>query len=90
MTKLPCLIAWPALLLGITAGQTANGQNGKFEGIPDRLSKGVVQVIAYNNGKESIGTGFVVKDDVTIITNYHIVENARIVYVWFRFMDRPH
>jgi hypothetical protein len=66
-----CLVA--AVLVGLASAAQAQGARG----IASRANKSVVAITAtLPNGDQQTGTGFFVKANGTLATNYHVIEGA--------------
>lgn len=58
---------------------STSSENMSVEEVVKLVSPAVVTVSgtnAYNLGAQSVGTGFIVKEDGTVVTNYHVIENC--------------
>ncbi len=57
----------------------SSNENMSVEEVVKLVSPAVVTVSGsnpYSYGSESVGTGFIVKEDGTVVTNYHVIENC--------------
>ncbi len=73
--SISCLL----ILVGHTLGIADD--TSKFQQILSRSRNGVGFVESYNSGSVSSGTGFLYRDRQTLITNYHVINNAQNVFV---------
>ena len=66
-----------------------NKKRKKYKGISQRIyTQHVDSVVFIENQKKGIGSGFLVDHNKgLIITNWHVVEGAQKVYVWFKPKD---
>ncbi len=71
-----CTLFMVALVLCVPAANAENFQSD-FDGI-NRAAKSVLRLEVYNEENQLIatGSGFVAFDNYTIVTNYHVIENA--------------
>ena len=64
-------------IIGLTLPQVLNSQILSPADIMERYGKAVVLIATIKDNKEmSLGSGFIVKADGVIITNYHVIEGA--------------
>ena len=66
-----------------TPASRASGASIDVAGIYERVQDGVVYVEARNGGSNGSGSGFVVDDDGSILTNHHVIDGARELRVRF-------
>jgi putative serine protease PepD len=62
---------------------------GDVAAIYERARPGVVDVQVRTDGGTATGSGFVVDDDGTIVTNEHVVDQARTARIRFAGQDEP-
>jgi S1-C subfamily serine protease len=62
------------------SGAFATGRDAVVE-VVDRVLPAVVNVVSTTSGGEGEGTGFIVRSDGIVVTNFHVVQNATDVQV---------
>jgi S1-C subfamily serine protease len=70
-TPAPATTATPTATAGRTSGDALD-----VAGIYERVKNGVVYVEARGSGNDASGSGFVVGDDGSILTNHHVIDGA--------------
>ena len=73
----------PVVAVQVPVAVDTSGQQDALVSLYERVLPGIVSIQAAGDGGSSLGSGFVYDDQGHIITNYHVVENAKQLEVDF-------